>query len=256
MAGLALGAILLAGGCGSDDSGNSSSGTQTSAAPVATTTTAAAAGPAEELQAAYAKFADTPVKFKLTSIGGIGGTGAIDAKARTSEFTTDMGSSGSMLTRQVGNDLYVKAEGQLASAVGGAEGKWMHIDVSHVPDSSPISAKNTDPAGTAKLITTASGLTKTGEHAFKGTVDVTKSPSMNAAALKALGAKAKAVPFTAETDDQGNLTKFSMNLESIAPGAGETTATYSDWGAPVDVQAPPAAEVVDMPAKFRKAMGA
>ena len=39
-------------------------------------------------------------------------------------------------------------------------------------------------------------------------------------------------------------------------GTGKMVATYSDWGTPIDIAAPAAAEVIEMPAKFRKAMGA
>ncbi|SNY08314.1 hypothetical protein [Paractinoplanes atraurantiacus] len=258
IAGLTLAAVLVAGGCSGDSKtdtkGASPAGdTTVSAAPPATTAPASAS---EELTQAYAKFSDTPVKFELASAAGIAGTGAIDAKTKSSEMTTDLASAGSMVTRQIGKDLYVKTEGQVGDAIGATAGKWMHIDVSQVPDSSPISIKNTDPANTAKLITTASEVTKTGDHTFKGTLDMTKSATANATMLKALGAKAKAVPFTAETDAEGRLTKLSMALESIAPGAGEMTATYSNWGEPVNVAKPAAGEVVEMPAKFRKAMGA
>ncbi|MFF5079980.1 hypothetical protein ACFY36_23250 [Actinoplanes sp. NPDC000266] len=234
VAALALAAALILGGCDEE----------------------APASASEELTQAYAKFSDTPVKFELASAGGVGGTGAIDAKARSSEMSTDLASAGRMITRQIGNDLYVRTEGQVGDAIGGTAGKWMHIDVSQVPDSSPISIKNTDPANTAKLITTASAVTRTGDHTFRGTLDMTKAGTANPAMLKALGDKAAAVPFTAATDTEGRLTELAVELESIAPGAGQMTATYSDWGAPVTIAKPAAGEVVEMPASFRKAMGA
>ncbi|MEU8814355.1 hypothetical protein [Actinoplanes sp. NPDC048796] len=250
IAGLALAAALVAGGCG--DTAKKDDAAPATKAPETT----APASASEELTQAYAKFSDTPVKFKLASAAGVGGTGAIDAKTRSSEMSTDLSSAGSMVTRQIGKDLYVKTEGQVGDAIGATSGKWMHIDVSQVPDSSPISIKNTDPANTAKLITTASDVTKTGDHAFKGTLDMTKAGTANQAMLKALGNKATAVPFTAETDAEGRLTELSVALESIAPGAGQMTATYSNWGEPVNIAKPAAGEVVEMPAKFRKAMGA
>ena len=251
---VAVGAILGAGGCG--DSGNGS-GT-TAGAPAATTAAATTtpADPKAELAATYAKFAETTVKFKTTAAGGVAIDGAIDGRTKAADMKTAVGASGSMATRQVGTDLYVKADGQMGSAIGAAAGKWMHIDMSTVPDSSPISVKNSDPANTAKMLSYTDGVTKTGDRAFKGTLDMTKSPTANSAQLKALGTKATKVPFTAATDEQGRLTEFTIDLETIAPGAGKMTATYYDYGAPVDVKAPAASEVVEMPAKFRKAMGA
>ena len=251
---VAVAAIASTGACGG---GDDKSGT-TSGAPAATTAaaTTAPADPKAELAAAYAKFAQTTVKFKTTAAGGVAIDGSIDGRTKAADMKTDMGASGSMATRQVGTDLYVKAEGQMGSAIGGAKDKWMHIDIATVPDSSPISVKNSDPSNTAKMLNYTTAVTKTGEHAFQGQLDMTKSSTANSAQLKALGAKATKVPFTAQTDDQGRLTEFTIDLATIAPGAGKMTATYYDYGAPVDVKAPAAGEVVEMPAKFRKAMGA
>jgi hypothetical protein len=222
----------------------------------ATTETTAAANPQEEFAAAAAKLGDQPVKVKMTTVGGGGITGAIDAQGHKAQMTTNMASAGSMDVRQVGNDLYVKASGALASAIGGPAGKWMHIDVSKVPGKSALNVANNDPKATAKMLASSTDVTKTGAHSFSGKVDMTKSPTFNAATPAGVSAGLKAIPFTAETDDQGRLTKLVFDLTPVTPSAGKMTTEYSDFGAPVDVEKPPASQVIEMPSKFRKMMGA
>ncbi|MCU7726319.1 hypothetical protein ODJ79_21530 [Actinoplanes sp. KI2] len=224
--------------------------------PAATTATTAAANPRDEFAAAAAKVGDQPVKLKMTTVGGGAITGAIDAQNHKAEMTTAMGSAGSMEIREDGTDLYVKASGALASAIGGPSGKWMHIDMSKVPSKSALNMANNDPKATAKVLADSSDVTKTGAHSFSGKVDMTKSPAFNSTAAAGLGSAFKAVPFTAETDDQGRIVKLVFDLGSVVPSAGKMTTEYSDFGTSVDVQKPPASQVIEMPAKFRKLMGA
>ena len=250
IAGAAISAIIVLSGCNSG--GDSPSG---SSAGSATTVTTAPANPESEFEAAIAKTVESSVKLKMTMLGGIEMTGAADAKARKSEINSDLGPAGSMNVRQVGDDLYVQGKGQLSSATGVASGKWMHLDIGDVPANSPLKTAG-DPKQTAQMLAASSDVTKTGEHAFAGKLDLTKSPSFNSSAGTApLADKLKAVPFTAETDDQDRITNLTIDIESVAPGAGKMTVEYSDFGAPVDVQAPPSSQVVPMPEQFRKAMG-
>jgi len=254
IASAALAAIIGLTGCGPKSESSADS------APAAGSSASALAAPSSEFEAAVARIGDTPVKLKMTMLGGIGVTGAVDAKARKAELTTKMGTTGSMVVRQVGTDLYVKASGQLASLVGGSSGKWMHTDTSKVGASSALNLANSDPEATAKMLTESTDVQKTGDHSFAGKVDFTQSPTFKsggaAADASGLTGKLKAVPFTARTDDQGRLVNLTFDLESLAPGVGKMTTEYSGFGTPVDVQAPPSSQVVPMPEKFRRAMGA
>ncbi|GAB2629001.1 hypothetical protein Aab01nite_21100 [Paractinoplanes abujensis] len=254
----ALTAVIAAGGCADKQvtTGIAEGGSGAPAAS-ATTTTTAPATPGAELEAAAVKLSDAPVKVDVVSVAGVTITGAFDAKAQRGDMTMELGPAGGMSMKQLGNDLYVQVKGAMANAVDDAAArKWMHIDLSTVPESSSLNIKNNDPRVTAKLLTSAMQVKKTGEHTFSGTVDLTKSPTYNAQAAKGLAAKMKAVPFTAETDTDGRLAELTFDMEKIAPGAGEMITRYSDFGVPVAVKAPPAAQVVEMPASFRKAMGA
>lgn len=257
--GIALAGVLAAavalGGCG--DKQVQTGLAEGGSAPAAAATTAAPATPGGELEAAAVKLSDLPVKVDVISLAGITITGSFDAKAQRGDMSMELGPAGGMSMRQVGNDLYVKVTGSMAGAIDGASAKkWMHIDLSQVSETSSLNIKNNDPRVTAKLLTSAMQVKKTGERSFSGTVDLTKSPTYNAQASKGFAGKMKAVPFTAEVDAEGRLEELTFDMEDVAPGAGEMITRYSDFGVPVSVQAPPAAQVVEMPPAFAKAMGA
>src|SRR4051794_9539770 len=136
IAGAAVAAIIGLAGCGPE--ADSTAGTTPAGGASGAAATTAPADPSSEFEAAVLKIRDTPVKMKMSMVGGIGLSGVMDAKNRKADVTTDMGPAGSMAIRQVGTDLYVKASGQIATAIGGKAGKWMHIDTAKVPASSPL----------------------------------------------------------------------------------------------------------------------
>jgi hypothetical protein len=243
-------------GCGPKSDSTDDSAPAAGGSATATTATTAPANAVDEFTAAASKVGEEPVKLKVTSVGDIVVSGSIDAQGHKADLTTDMAAQGSMDIRQVGNDLYVKTTGALASAVGGESGKWMHIDISKVPSTSALNVANNDPKATAKMLASSSDVTKTGAHSFSGKVDMSKSPSLSSAASSSIGDKLKAIPFTAQTDDQDRLTKLVFDLESAVPNAGKMTTEYSDFGTPVDAQKPSSSQVVEMPSTFRKMMGA
>jgi hypothetical protein len=246
-----LAAIIGLGGCAQQSDDATTGAGSTGAA----TTTTAPAEPSAELGTAATKLAGTTARIKLTTEG-VTASGISDTPHHKMQLSMDMGSSGTMEMRQVGNDLYVELDKSLAGAMGTGAGKWMHIDISKVSKNSALNPENNDPSNAGKLLAASTQVEKTGDHQFKGTIDLTKSPTANAAQLKVLGDKAKAVPFTAATDDQGRLTKLTVDMKAIAPTAGELTTEYSDFGVAVSVEAPAASSIVEMPDVFRKAMGA
>lgn len=252
VAAVAVAALAGFTGCAS---GSKSPATDAGKSPAAAPASSAPADAGAELAAAGDKFAGTSVRLDVTATSGIKITGAVDADRQKIQSTTNS-PLGTLTHRQVGNDLYVQAKGQIGSSIGATPGKWMHIDLAEVPASSALHPVNNDPSKAMRMLTTNSGVTKTGEHTFAGKLDLTQSSFVNPAALKSLGVNATAVPFTAETDAEGRLVELVLDLEAIGAGAGKMTAKYSDYGVPVTVTAPPAAQVVEMPAKARKAMGA
>ena len=109
--------------------------------------------------------------------------------------------------------------------------KWMKIDPSKIKDASgsflAFDENNADPGNAHFLVMNAAGVTDKGSGEYAGTTDITMVPDaeiVDAATLKALGAKAKALPFTAAVDGQGHLSSMTVQI----PAAGKTKAsTYS-----------------------------
>ncbi|HEX5741577.1 MAG TPA: hypothetical protein VFY17_08515 [Pilimelia sp.] len=126
---------------------------------------------------------------------------------------------------------------------------WMRVDRSKVTRTELLSGFAGDPTGATALLGHTADVTG-GAGRYAGTVDVTAVPEVAvapAATVAALGARAAALPFTAEVDDAHRLTR----LEISVPAAGRApayrrVATFADYGS-ATVPEPPAA-AVDAPA--------
>jgi hypothetical protein len=254
IAGVALVAVLGLAGCGpdADDAGSKSAG------PAAADEVATPADPAAELAAAATKLSGESLKVKMEMAAGLNAEGVANADGSQADMTMTMAMGGEdtkIAMRKLGDDIYVKFDGALGSMLGGKSGKWMHADASKLPEGSAFAMQGGNPKDASKLIAATTNVEKTGEGSYKGVLDMTKAPNSNKKSLEALGDKAKSVPFTAKVDSQGRLTELVMDVGSIAPGAGTMTTTYSDFGTEVSVKAPPAKDVVEMPAELAGAVG-
>lgn len=248
IAALALATLLGLAGC--NDAGTrtasetpSGAGATTAAAKAETSADAKAA-----LAAAAGKLADTSMKVGLEMAGTMSMSmkGVAEPKAGLADMSMSVAGT-DMQFRQVGEVVYLKIAG------GGtkiAEGKWMRMDVANLKGGSMSMLGGKDPAGAQALVNATTKVENDGPNGFKGVIDLSKSPTYNEEQLKALGSKATEVPFKATTDAEGRLVKLELDMNQMASGAGTMTATYSDFGAPVDVKAPPAAEVVEAPAEI------
>jgi hypothetical protein len=249
--------VALAGlsACGDKNTPTASTGGTGSsvAATAAATTAAAASAPTEELVAAANKLTSSTGKIHMTMVGGITADGAFDSANKLVDMKMLMPGAGDISVRQVGNDLYMKYGG--AAAASFAHGKWMHIDASKMPSTSALSLEKNDPRNSAKMLEQATDVTKTGDGTFSGTIDIAKSPTATEQLLAMLKGKSTMVPFTAEVNSDGYLSKMSLDMDSVVAGAGQTVATYSDMGTKVSVAAPPKSKTVEMPASALKLMG-
>ena len=127
--------------------------------------------------------------------------------------------------------------------------KWMLLDPSKIKDKadSPLAYGDdeSDPAYTHEILENADQVKQTGTT-FSGVTDLTLTgveDIVDDATLKALGAKAKAVPFTAAVDARGRLTKLTVRI----PAAGKTkahtyAAAYDGYGTTATPEAPAAGE--------------
>jgi hypothetical protein len=248
--GVAVLAVAALGACG-DKKPAASSDPGATGAPAAATTAAQSSDAKAELLAGVTKLTSSSAKIHMTSFGGIVGDGSFDASKKLVDLKLDMSTLGNVSMRQVGNDLYIKYGGSAAKTF--ANGKWMHIDASKMPANSALSLEKNDPRNSAKMLEAATKVEKSGEGKFTGTIDVAKSPSATPQMLKMLDGKSTEMPFTAEVNSDGYLSKMSVDLKSI--GAGETIAQYSDMGTNVQVSAPPAKQTVEMPKSAIQMMG-
>jgi hypothetical protein len=176
-------------------------------------------------------------------------TGVVDPKSQKAVMDMTLGAGSGETTvqvRKVGTDMYMKFGGSLAKLAG--EGKWLHIDAAKVAAGSSFDIMpSDDPGGAQAMIKAMTKAESDGNGGYRGTIDLTKTPKFNKDAIKGLGAKATAVPFTATVDAEGRLSSMTVDMSGIAAGAGAMTTTYSDFGTKVEVQAPPASQVTEAP---------
>jgi hypothetical protein len=128
--------------------------------------------------------------------------------------------------------------------------KWMLLDPSKIKDkaNSPLAYGDdqSDPAYAHEVLENAAQVTQTGAGKFSGVTDLSLTgveDIVDDATLKALGAKAKAVPFTASVDAKGHLTALAVHI----PAAGKTkahtyAASYDGYGSTTTPSAPAAGE--------------
>lgn len=228
-------AIIGLGGCGASGS----------AEPDAAVTTPASADPLAEFVAASKRLSGETMRMKMTMPGVMESTGTADLKNRKLDMVMSISAAGQsmeMATRLVGDTMFLK--------YGPADGKWMRLDVSKLPAGSQLNPENM--ANAEAFAQAAVKVEKGADGSFSGTLDMTKSPTADPASLKALGDKATAVPFTARADNQGRLVELTIDMSGLGAGATTMTTTYSDFGTPVTVEEPPAAEVTEMPADMLK----
>jgi hypothetical protein len=239
-----LAAATLAAGCGTGDDGGGST-------PEATKSLS----PTEQLAASTRDFATKSHKYALAADQfGAQITGAVDAPAKMLSQKATLTVETLKITfdvANVGGQHYVKVAGIPVKGVTAT--KWQRIDTSrltsiHVLLMNPIS----DPTGAATAIRCVVSAEKTGPQAYKGVMDLTKGgddlPTVNQAEVAEMGDKGKAVPFEAALDADGRLSTLKLSLPPYGDfDAGTVTMTFSAFGEPVKVDAPPAGETVDAP---------
>jgi hypothetical protein len=230
------------------------------AAPAAgASATSAAPSPAadakKELTAAFTKLNGTSMKYTATTdSGGAGGTkltGASDPATKSTSGTMVITAAGQTINAQVmvvNTDVYLKMELPLP---GVDPKKWMYIDGSKTSLSKLGLGSPDDPANVKNFTDSIVTAEKTGANTYKGTFDATKRniPGAGGAVLQQMGDAAKAVPFEATVGADGYLTGLTVKM----PAAGQVPATtsvttFSDFGKPVTITKPAAAETQPAPA--------
>jgi hypothetical protein len=240
---LALSALVLA-GCGSSG--------KPATATLKTDSAGVLAASAKALQAAGSS--KMSLSNKTTSEGNaftFAGDGAFDYAAKTGQFAMRLGDKGTLQERIVGGTLYLQVPGQPG---------WYGLKLSDILDTSL--AGSADPTQQLATLVGVSDVQTVGQDTvrgdavthYRGTIDVDKALAKLSGAAKDLAQKTfKAsglteLPFDAYVDAQGRMRKYTQELDLKVNGHPAHTSTdvqFYDFGTPVSVVAPPAAEVKD-----------
>ncbi|MGK5738364.1 hypothetical protein [Micromonospora sp. URMC 103] len=232
--------------------------------PAAANSSAAAvpADPKEALLASTKELEKGNFTFTLAG-DGVTGQGLVHKPSNSAQVTMTMddgsGTKMGMELIHIQPESWVKLDlGELGAMIPGAaamKDKYQHLDQSKVKDvrDLTLNMEDLDPGDSAMVLKGVTEVQKTGEGAYSGKVDVsgvTDADSLDADVIKALGAQAKSLPFTAKLDAQGRLTEWVISI----PAAGETKAhdikvTYADYGNATAAQKPAADKVVEAPAQ-------
>jgi hypothetical protein len=235
---------------------------------------AAAASPTEIVLAANtrmtaAKSAKVHAEYTVNAPGQAAVTmtadGVLDAKARTADVTVTLPGLGKVALRIVDGAIYAKVPEAMASL---SPKPWLKLDVAALGAAvGQFGSQN--PADHLDMLAGMTDVTEVGSEKidgvetthYRGKVDVAKAikAATNPAARKNLESAAKAMatatmPADVWIDKQGRLRKMTFTM-TAKPAAGSGVkgnatmvgaATFSDFGTPVKVTAPPAADVADM----------
>lgn len=241
---LAAATFALA-GCGTEPqpSSNGSTPPPTSSAPQVSAK--------EAFSNALKKLNNTTSKATMTMDGAAAmtGTAQTDPAGKKATATNEVSAAGTKVKTDI-----ISLNGEVWVKMGGVPGlpdKWMHVSADKVK---PGSSLDISKDSTAKLDSAVVSVERNGTNGYKGTLDMTKAGTVNADLLNQLGDKAKAVPFTMTVDAQERPTEMVVDMSGLMSGMGKLTTKYSGFGEPVTVSAPPAADVIEMPATILDAM--
>ncbi|SBT51918.1 hypothetical protein [Micromonospora auratinigra] len=231
-----------------------------SGSPTAESTSSAPAAPADPKAALLASTEEIKKgNFTFTLGGGeLNGAGTVHSPSKSAEMKLNSGQAADDMKMHlvfIDTDSWVQMDfGSMADSVPSLKamkGKYQHLDRSRIKDAKNLNFdfSDVDPAGSDKMINAITEVKQTGEGTYAGTIDATRateSEVLDAQAVKALGEKAKAVPFTAKLDPQGRLSEFAVQVPAAGSAPASTvTVTYANYGAATAVQAPPAGQVVE-----------
>jgi hypothetical protein len=211
------------------------------------------------LQDAAAKTKGQSYQFALsygTALTGQGVTSG-DGKQSSLKITIADAASGLVISLDavvLPDATYAKLNlGALAGALPGlpSPDTWIHIDPAKAPGAATLGIKpGEDSFGVDAYVKGVVSATAVSPTDVTGTIDLAKStpPGISSAEIAKLPDAQRIVPFTANLDDQGRFAKIVIKMPAVSTlPATDLTATYSNWGAPVDVVTPPADKTVEAP---------
>jgi hypothetical protein len=166
-------------------------------------------------------------------------SGAVDAAADTISVSVTGPTAAEVIG--IGGTLYVQADGPNGEP-------WMQVDLDRLRPESQLRG-GLDVRGQAGIVGGIVTVEQVGPGTYEGVADLNQAAaaadeSQRAALTTAasMAENASSVPYEATIDDQGRLTRLFYTIETLA-GPTETELVLSDFGEPVQVEAPPADQV-------------
>jgi hypothetical protein len=155
---------------------------------------------------------------------------------------------------RLGDDLFVQVEA----------GEWLRVDLGRLDPTAPI-VQNIDVTSFSGVLGGLVSATRAGDEVggpYNGVVDLRRAveaaPASRRPALEKvldLATNASALPIRGTLDDAGRLKELNYTMET-AVGDVKTHISADDIGEPVEITAPPAAQVKQAPAEFYELVGA
>ncbi|MGK5742953.1 hypothetical protein [Micromonospora sp. URMC 103] len=248
----ALAVAALAGGCGPGG------GTDRAAEPGQQPS--AAMTPKEALLAAVPDGTEGTIRFSGRDSSSTL-SGVVDPAAKGAEITTavkdaDLGFTTTLSFRIVADEAWMKVKFSNTKGLTGfpkLPDRWLRLDRARITDaeSAPV-YEGADLGNAGPLIEAATEVKEEADRRYAGTIDLTSGEAakvLDAEEMTALGAKAAAVPFTAQVGPDGNLAALSLQV----PAAGgrkayEYLVQYRDYGTAPKVTAPTGTAAQEAPA--------
>lgn len=213
----------------------------------------------QALAGAVTEMGKTSYKVSLTA-GPASGTGSMDPTGQQGQLAMSVFAGSTTMkidTVLAGPDMWVKLTG-----IPAIPDKWLHLDAKRLPEGAGVGLGvrpgQLDPARADRLVAAVTDVQQTGTGTFKGTLDLTRatgSGALDKSTVDALGDRARSIPFEATVDAQGRLTNFKLDLGQVRGISMKVDVTYSDFGAPVTVTRPAAADVVEAPEAVYTVLG-
>lgn len=170
-------------------------------------------------------------------------TGAVDFTGDSPLMQIQM--TGGPLPDGTTADIRLLEDGMYMNS-GFSGGKFVKVPAEQIA-ATGVDLSSIDPSSTARRFAEhASEVTYRGVEQVDGEALHRYSLQLDSSALKAGGAKGatpKRLDYDMWFDDEGLIRRVTTDLGKI----GTTVATYSQWGEPVTIEAPPAADVMEMP---------
>lgn len=247
-------AVVLAAGCG-DDGPKTSKGVPgangtagANGKPTTAAESSAAAAATSDLNAAVQELTRTSYRYSMKA-GDASSSGTVDPAVKQSTMTVSVVEFKTEVL-VVDPELYVRIKG--LGLPGLDENKWLKIDRAKIKSFAALGINDVnDPTGVNTLAKSVATIQKTGERAYKGTLDLSKGSDafgLDEAAIRSLAEKARAIPFEATVNEGNRLATWKMTIPAY--GAEKETTfdlAYTEHGGSFPVARPPANQTANPP---------